>query len=658
MSLASNEVQGKGDSTSLVSNWYKFSCRGECPSRWSEFKHRVDESNALLERTASVPIIHRHIAKDGKWVTHNITVQDVSMRKVLDEVLGDYQNLDLQAQEYTFTAPFMPLCHRWESLKQFPQQAEDPALKHAASKLLDFLTPMVASKVASLVTIRETGRIASDDIWQIFAPKTIVSTEFYGVKTTCRVKEYQGTGMGWKISMEFIDWNGERSGFSNTSTIISAYNGYRRISSLPVFPISFLEDEASYKASMIERGRIFEQIRGYHFMDVNGVKISIDGKEPVQRPIAGRVCIDACAYYTSCDIVKPYLKPLPQTEDNQDTKAEDTTEDSDNEDDDEYDSDSSAPRDSRFTAIKVENDTTDKRPMERVENLAPLTDEQCLLATPWVKGFDLKSKQWYELRVDELRPITWNDEAFDKLILPGDEKHLAWEFVEAKSLVQREEFDDFITDKGRGLIMLMFGPPGVGKTLTAEAVADKSRVPLYTMSASELGTKPNTVEKALERVLNLCSMWNAILLLDEADVFLGARTSDSIERNELVAIFLRMLEYYKGTMFLTTNRIASIDPAFQSRIDLFLPYHDLTSEARRKVWCNFIERAGQDKFEVTGESLDKLSQLPLNGREIKNLIKSVQLLSIKRGCKISMDRVQLLAERRVEALTQASGSPQ
>ncbi|KAI0193662.1 P-loop containing nucleoside triphosphate hydrolase protein [Xylaria flabelliformis] len=636
MSLASNAVHGKGDSTSLVSNWYKFSCRGECPSRWSEYMNRADESKAFLARTASVPIIHRHIARNGEWVSHDIHVQDVSMRKVLDEVLEDYQNLDLQAQEYRFTAPFMPLCHRWESLKQFPQHAEDPVLKHAASNLLDFLTPMVASQVTSLATIRETGRIASSDIWQIFAPKTIVSTEFYGVQTTCRVTEYRNTGMGWSITME-------------------------RVSSLPVFPISFLEDEASYKASMIERGRVFEQLRGYHFMDANGVKISVEGREPVQRPIASRVCIDACAYYTSCDIVKPHLEHLPQIEDNKDTEATSGNEDNNkdnNEDDSEDDSNPKAPRDSRFTAIRVEDNATNKRPVERVENFAPLTDEQCLLATPWVKGFDLKSKKWYELRVDELRPITWNDEAFDKLILPGDEKHLAWEFVEAKSLVQSEEFDDFITDKGRGLLMLMFGPPGVGKTLTAEAVADKARVPLYTMSASELGTKPNTVEKGLERVLNLCSMWNAILLLDEADVFLGARTSDSIQRNELVAIFLRMLEYYKGTMFLTTNRVASIDPAFQSRIDLFLPYHDLTSEARRKVWCNFIERAGQDKFEVTDEYLDKLSQLPLNGREIKNLIKSVQLLSVKRGCKISMERVHSLAERRVEALTQASSSPQ
>ncbi|KAI0902654.1 P-loop containing nucleoside triphosphate hydrolase protein [Ustulina deusta] len=517
------------------------------------------------------------------------------MRKVLKDALKGYQNLDLDVKDYTFTPPFMPLCHRWDTLKHFRQEAKEPVLKHAASELVDFLTPIVASSVASIAHTRETGKVAFADIWQIFAPNTLVSTKFYGVQTTCCVTEYEEIipptprkPPSWKISMKFTDWNGETAGFSSTSMTINFYDGYRRVNSLPVFSISFLEDEESYKASMIARGKVFEQLRGYYFMNANGIKISVEGDTPVRRPITSK--------------------------------------------------------------------TTAKGPVERVENLQPLTDEQRLLATPWVRGFDLKSKQWCELCVDELRPMTWNDEAFDKLVLPGDEKQLAWEFVEAKSLSQSEKFDDFIPDKGRGLIILMFGPPGVGKTFTAEAVADKSRVPLYAMSAAELGTAPDTVEKALENALGLCRMWNAMLLLDEADVFLGARTSDSIARNELVAIFLRMLEYYQGTMFLTTNRIASIDPAFQSRIDLFLPYHDLSSEARREVWCNFIERAGQDKFDVTNESLHKLSQLSLNGREIKNLIKSAQLLSFKSGSKVPMERVYMLAERRVQALAEAGKS--
>jgi SpoVK/Ycf46/Vps4 family AAA+-type ATPase len=304
---------------------------------------------------------------------------------------------------------------------------------------------------------------------------------------------------------------------------------------------------------------------------------------------------------------------------------------------------------SKFAVAQVETRSRAKGPAERVQELSPLTDEELLMTTPWVKGFDLKAKEFCELNVSELQDMTWNDEAFEKLVLPSGEKELAWTFVENKSQ-STSNFDDFIADKGRGLIILMFGPPGVGKTFTAEAVAERSRVPLYSMSAGDLGTKPSEVERALERALELCSMWNAMLLLDEADVFLGERTNESLARNELVSIFLTKLEYYQGIIFLTTNRISSIDHAFQSRVDLFLPYRDLTSDARRQVWENFINHAGRDKFELTDTSLDQLSQLKLNGREIKNLIKSAQLLSMKELGKVPVDRLLLLADKRVQAL--------
>lgn len=201
----------------------------------------------------------------------------------------------------------------------------------------------------------------------------------------------------------------------------------------------------------------------------------------------------------------------------------------------------------------------------------------------------------------------------------------------------------------------MFGPPGVGKTYTAEAVAERSRVPLYGLSAGTLGTRPKQVEAALDRALELCRLWNAMLLLDEADVFLSARTDADLARNELVAVFLTRLEYYQGICFLTTNRIASLDHAFQSRVDLFLPYRDLRPEARRHVWVNFIQRAGgAARFEVDvgpgSKDLEDLSQIPLNGREIKNLIKSANLLTLKGGEKITTERIMMLAQNRINAL--------
>lgn len=109
---AEEEETPSPDPTSkLVSKWYRHVCEyGSCPSRWSEFKHVDNDYKALIARTASVPIIHHFSDDSGKWVTTSITVQDVSMRKVLKDALKGYQNLDLDVKDYTFTPPFVRAC--------------------------------------------------------------------------------------------------------------------------------------------------------------------------------------------------------------------------------------------------------------------------------------------------------------------------------------------------------------------------------------------------------------------------------------------------------------------------------------------------------------------------------------------------------------------
>ena len=167
------------------------------------------------------------------------------------------------------------------------------------------------------------------------------------------------------------------------------------------------------------------------------------------------------------------------------------------------------------------------------------------------------------------------------------------------------------------------------------------------MSAGDLGLDSSNVESSLSNVLEMCTKWNAVLLLDEADVFLEQRSAHDLERNKLVSssyalyhtihhlahtstVFLRMLEYYEGILFLTTNRVDNIDAAFQSRIHISMEYQELSTSSRRHVWSNFLSAGGTKTHGFSDADLDKLAEYLMNGREIKNVLKTAQLLAGKK----------------------------
>lgn len=176
-----------------------------------------------------------------------------------------------------------------------------------------------------------------------------------------------------------------------------------------------------------------------------------------------------------------------------------------------------------------------------------LSDDERLVSTPILRGYSLNSKRWLEFYVDGVKDIVWNSRAFESLVLPPAQqnlKKLILGFAKARSK-NLGDFDDVVQGKGRGIITLLGGPPGVGKTLTAESVAEALKVPLYVLSAGDLGTNAVGVEEKLKDVLEIVPKWGAVLLLDEADVFMETRNTADLARNELVSIFLRLLEYYE-----------------------------------------------------------------------------------------------------------------
>lgn len=203
---------------------------------------------------------------------------------------------------------------------------------------------------------------------------------------------------------------------------------------------------------------------------------------------------------------------------------------------------------------------------------------------------------------------------------------------------------DVIEGKGNGLILLLHGGPGTGKTLTAESVAELTHRPLYRVTCGDVGTNAEEVEAYLESALYLGKVWRCVVLLDEADVFLEERTRQDLKRNALVSVFLRVIEYYDGILVLTSNRIGTFDEAFKSRVQLIIHYPNLQNEERRRIWSNFIN--GLQNTSVRAhiaelqESIGQLSEYELNGREIRNAVQTAALLAQFKGKRLALEHLK------------------
>lgn len=99
-----------------------------------------------------------------------------------------------------------------------------------------------------------------------------------------------------------------------------------------------------------------------------------------------------------------------------------------------------------------------------------------------VSEHTLSSRSMYELsfsryvsvefNVDNVSRFEWDDEPFENLVLAKDQKELVKSLVEAQTM-DNTGFDDFVKGKGKGLVINLFGNPGVGKSLTAEATSER-----------------------------------------------------------------------------------------------------------------------------------------------------------------------------------------
>lgn len=104
-------------------------------------------------------------------------------------------------------------------------------------------------------------------------------------------------------------------------------------------------------------------------------------------------------------------------------------------------------------------------------------------------------------------------------------------------------------------------------------------------------------------------------------------------------------------MILTTNRLETIDPAFESRIDIILPYASLDHNSRVQIWRNFLNRLNPEDCQISDKEIDDLGHHQLNGRQIKSAIKTSCMIALHEKSPLSMHHLEMVISLRDKAAT-------
>ncbi|KAK6431112.1 hypothetical protein LTR95_012728 [Oleoguttula sp. CCFEE 5521] len=583
-----------------------------------------------------------------------------------------------------------------DEVDEAPEEDDEEVTTETAQHLQGFLS-FVAKHLASELSLykkirarectKDPPTVWFRDLWKMYAPGDIVYNpktgqagrvhSAWGGRRLLRYRDdYESdfdailgdsTLSRFAIALFSLDFDGRIVGPVKDFKWIDPYEGPKPVSTLPVYPIEYglLENlstdfaqagpTSSLRKMLCMRGQNFAAFArsvGVAYKDYNGVSAD---ETPVH--IESEVVVDLEQYYQSRPPEERVSFDFPDVNDihfareisemypgNCDCAMEDCPA--------EVELSSNLYDDRSIDLYRVEAALVDVRDVVQYKTAASqdaLRHKYPLLLPSITHGFVLKTREWHALHTDKIVDIQEDKQKFEDLVLLDEHKDMIMSLVSMHPGCPSTSEDlrgpqekpqrrsELVRGKRSGLIILLHGVPGVGKTSTVECVAEYTGRPLYTLTCSDVGETPTEVQDNLLNAFALAYKWGCILLLDDADVFLAERSRVNMRHNAVVATFLRMLDYYSGILFLTTNRIGVIDDAFKSRIHLALYYDRLNKDQTMQVWKINLRHLSinQPNIKLDMASImrwasnfwEENQQNPWNGRQIQNAVRTMAALA-------------------------------
>ena len=282
------------------------------------------------------------------------------------------------------------------------------------------------------------------------------------------------------------------------------------------------------------------------------------------------------------------------------------------------------------------------KPRSKSTDITTLTEDQLILCSPEIQCFDLLNKVWTSVGVNQVGDVAWNENAFDDLIWPTEEKDLLLAIAESHSQSGASTINHILDRKSPGTTIMLNGPSGCGKKSAAEAIAEKLHMPLYSVSVGEAIREFSKFEAHLEEALERCAKWNAILLFKDIDFFFE-KTLAGTDTADTCATVSHHLQCHPGLVFLTSTSpdLACLEPMLKRQFDLTLKIKEPSREMRRQIWANVLSAAVPLREQhFTFEDLDSLAERSVSGAEIKGVVKMACMLAKSKGTSLKMEHLK------------------
>ncbi|TGO15699.1 hypothetical protein BTUL_0037g00510 [Botrytis tulipae] len=453
------------------------------------------------------------------------------------------------------------------------------------SCLIEFIDHYIKYKQRYLAR-SSCQKVAFSDIWHLFKPGNEVmegklpqAYQVISVHTKKHKVKRSQWHSGFKRTIDYgpvtidcvcIDCDGKRVGPVSKRFTIQQYEGEHDVTSLPVYPLRFAKE--MNREGLVARGQLFLETAVMKHMHCSG--LTLDTRDEVDS----QVMIDFEEALLQHEYWTPFIENLADSSPESETKEEE-------EDDgrcylaccenEECHDDSYAERNRKGEFIESQHSAVSRghssltivpRSLQEVQGSNLPSQDELLIMSYRVFGFILRSRKWAKLNLGDITEARRVDDenGFDQLVLPKGHKDMV------KCLI-RQHFRE-----------------------KESKLADKDEMDIV-RGKGDLGSEAAEVEAALETNFSLANRWGCILLIDEADIFLAERTRHDFLRNAVVAVFLRVLEYYAGILFLTTNRVGAFDEAFTSRIHVSLYYPQLNWNSTLEIFKMNMQRV-KDRF--------------------------------------------------------------